>query len=55
MSPGWMDEAECKGMDPELFFPSRGESTREAKAVCAECSVRSECIEHALTLRSRAA
>jgi WhiB family redox-sensing transcriptional regulator len=43
-----MDVAECKGMDPELFHPNRGEDTAAAKAVCAECLSRVECLEYAL-------
>jgi hypothetical protein len=30
-------------MDPEIFFPGRGETTATAKAACAGCSVREEC------------
>jgi WhiB family redox-sensing transcriptional regulator len=44
----WMDQANCLGVDPDLFFPSRGESTAEARAVCAGCVVRAECLEYAL-------
>jgi hypothetical protein len=35
-------------MDAELFHPNRGEDTAAAKAVCAECLVRVECLEYAL-------
>jgi len=31
---GWQDNANCLGVDPDLFFPERGASTREAKEVC---------------------
>lgn len=44
----WMDRGNCHGVDPELFFPERGASTREAKAVCRACEVRDECLEYAL-------
>ena len=30
----WQDHANCLGVDPDLFFPERGASTREAKEVC---------------------
>jgi WhiB family redox-sensing transcriptional regulator len=30
------------------FFPERGESVKEAKAVCTGCPVRAECLEYAL-------
>lgn len=45
----WADGANCLGVDPDLFFPERGASTREAKAVCRSCLVRDECLEYALT------
>ena len=44
----WQDYGNCLGVDPDLFFPERGASTREAKAVCANCTVRDECLEYAL-------
>jgi len=40
--------AACRGLDPHLFFPDRGASVAEAKAVCASCPVRAECLEFAL-------
>lgn len=55
----WQDIAECKGMDPTLFFgPEHAETVKEkrdredaAKAVCNQCPVRSECLEYALDAR----
>jgi WhiB family redox-sensing transcriptional regulator len=44
----WQEEANCLGVDPDLFFPERGASTREAKAVCRGCEVRVDCLEYAL-------
>ena len=43
----WWDEANCLGVDPDLFFPERGASTREAKAVCRGCVVSDDCLEYA--------
>lgn len=51
--PAWGGLGACAGADPDLFFPERGASTREAKAVCAGCPVRLECLEHALTHNER--
>ena len=45
---GWQDQANCLGVDPDLFFPERGASTREAKEVCRGCVVRLDCLEYAL-------
>ena len=44
----WQDEANCLGVDPDLFFPERGASTREAKDVCRGCVVKNDCLEYAL-------
>ena len=44
----WQDMANCLGVDPDLFFPERGASTREAKEVCKGCVVRDDCLEYAL-------
>ncbi len=48
--PRWMADALCRGMDPDLFFPERGDlnATREAKKVCATCPHQAPCLEYAL-------
>jgi WhiB family redox-sensing transcriptional regulator len=46
--PAWQRYANCLGVDPDLFFPERGGSTREAKEVCRGCVVREECLQYAL-------
>lgn len=45
----WMNDGACIGIDPEIFFIERGESAAHAKAVCAGCQVRDECLEFALS------
>lgn len=45
----WQTRANCLGVDPDLFFPERGASTKEAKSVCAGCEVKPECLEYALS------
>lgn len=49
----WRDNALCAETDPEAFFPEKGGSTREAKAVCARCTVAAECLDYALANRER--
>jgi WhiB family redox-sensing transcriptional regulator len=46
--PEWMAEGLCAQVDPELFYPDKGGSTREAKQVCAGCPVLAECLAYAL-------
>jgi WhiB family transcriptional regulator, redox-sensing transcriptional regulator len=46
----WLDQAACRDLDPERFFPESGEHTKaaEAKAICASCQVRDQCLELAV-------
>jgi WhiB family transcriptional regulator, redox-sensing transcriptional regulator len=52
----WRSRATCLGADPELFFPVgttalAGEQAIQAKAVCAGCPVRRECLDWALVTK----
>ena len=49
----WQERALCAEVDPELFFPDKGGSTKEAKSICARCDVRVECLEFALENNER--
>lgn len=51
--PTWRLSALCAQTDPELFFPEKGGSTRQAKAVCSRCEVRTACLDYALTTGQR--
>lgn len=44
----WKTVGKCRGIDPNLFFPERGDPTAEAKRICSECRVREKCLEFAL-------
>ena len=46
--PAWQRHGNCVGLDPALFFPERGELVIQAKAVCADCEVRVECLHWAI-------
>jgi len=52
----WWDLAACQQADPELFFPvsatgsARADIAR-AKAVCATCRIRQQCLDYALDTR----
>ncbi len=52
----WRARGACLRADPELFFPLSSvgpsvEHLNQAKAVCARCQVRAECLEFALATR----
>jgi WhiB family transcriptional regulator, redox-sensing transcriptional regulator len=55
MNPLWRSKAACKGLEPEIFYPSSDDEddALPAKAVCAECAVREACLEHALAIREK--
>ncbi|MGH8897051.1 MAG: WhiB family transcriptional regulator [Egibacteraceae bacterium] len=51
--PGWQAHAACRGMPVEDFFPAGAtgaalDRIAYAKAVCAVCPVREDCLEYAL-------
>ena len=50
----WRYLGACRSADPDLFFPVPGprpvdEQIARAKAICARCAVRQECLEFALS------
>jgi WhiB family transcriptional regulator, redox-sensing transcriptional regulator len=49
-STGWMDNAICRQVDPDLWHPGKGEGNkvRKAKAICATCPVQAECLSYAM-------
>lgn len=52
----WMSRSACWRADPELFFPAASRFAASgraegAKAVCAHCPVRAECLAYALATR----
>lgn len=59
VSDEWQLRAACRGPRSTVFFPpTTGERRDErearetkAKRICAECAVRSECLEYALAIR----
>ncbi len=48
----WQREAACRGLglgeSQAIFFPARGESVEDARAICDHCPVRAECLDFAL-------
>lgn len=44
----WDDDAACRGLDTDLWFSRDVEGIAAARAVCARCLVRAECLAYAL-------
>jgi len=45
----WQNQANCRGMDTKLFFPTQGESIHSSLVeACESCPVREQCLNHAL-------
>lgn len=49
--PGWEQAAACRGMDPDLFHPARGERLDRALEVCESCPVTLSCLAYAIQHR----
>jgi WhiB family redox-sensing transcriptional regulator len=47
----WRQQSACRDLDPNIFFPASDGDAGQAKAVCASCSVRQECLEYAVATR----
>lgn len=49
--PAWMADANCRGMDTEMFHAERGDAAtvQAAKAICRACDVQAECLAYAIT------
>ena len=51
--PAWHSLAACADEPRSTFFLARGEDASRAKAICAGCEVRSECLDYALGFPER--
>ena len=49
----WREDALCAQVDPELFFPEKGQPSRDAKKICATCDVREQCLQWAMAANQR--
>ena len=57
----WQLKAACRGPQAAVFFPppqferkdEKLEREARAKAICATCSVRKECLEYAIAIREQ--
>lgn len=57
----WRARAACRGLDPELFFSpdifetkqDKDDREERAKAVCAGCPVRAQCLDYAIRAGER--
>jgi WhiB family redox-sensing transcriptional regulator len=44
----WQDNAACKLLPIEMFFPPAEQEAATAKAICSACTVREPCLEAAI-------
>ena len=53
MTDTWWHHAACRGSDPEVFHPVRGDTdgTKAALAICAACPVKDDCLTYAMKHR----
>lgn len=50
MAMEWIDEARCKEVGTELFFPEQSDviGSRRARSICNKCEVKAECLEYGI-------
>lgn len=50
LSENWRAYALCAEVDPDLWFPEKGNTSavRAAKRICARCPVRVQCLDYAV-------
>ena len=51
MDNEWMASGLCRVEPPARFFPSDGVGVEIAKRICADCPVKTPCLEYALENR----
>ncbi len=47
----WMSRGSCRNYPAAAFFPSDGVGVDAARKICAECPVKTSCLEYALAER----
>lgn len=47
----WRDDAQCREIDQDMFFPEKGAKnvSREAISLCGRCEVAEQCLNYAMT------
>jgi WhiB family redox-sensing transcriptional regulator len=48
MDTTWMEQASCRDVVPDTFFPESGAPVRAAVRICTDCLVQGTCLEYAL-------
>ncbi len=51
MDTEWMTAGKCQDMPPSVFFPNDGVGVEVARRICADCPVKTACLEYALLNR----
>jgi len=44
----YLEEAACRGLDPEVFYAESAAAVVRAKTLCGSCDVRTRCLEWAI-------
>ena len=49
----WHEDAACRGVDPDIFFPIAEDDAWRAKEICRSCACRSACLVFSLENHER--
>lgn len=44
----WVTQAECRGLNTDIFFSTHPKAIETAKSVCRDCPVQAACLEEAM-------
>ena len=47
-APEWFKEARCRGLKPDMFFPTSGRPNFSVTSLCESCPVQQDCLNYAL-------
>ena len=47
MGAAWRDDAACRGVDSNVFFPAQGAIPHRAYQICEGCPVKQQCYDFA--------
>ncbi len=53
MNIAWRLQGACRGLDSAIFYPTPEDEAVSAKAVCAQCTMQTTCLEFAITYREK--
>lgn len=48
----WVEQATCRSVDPEVWFPEIPAHSHQAVALCVQCPVQRQCLKYSFDTRA---